>query len=57
MEVQFFYHNNATGELMTYKEMRADFAANYDGDDATNCIDWQEYYSKMFYDGKRWHSV
>ena len=57
MEVHFFYQNNETGELFTYKEMRADFAESYDGDDDTNCIGWQEYYSKMFHDGKRWHSV
>ena len=57
VEVHFFYQNNETGELFTYKEMRADFAERYDGNDDTSCIDWQEHYSKMFHDGKCWHSV
>ena len=57
MTVQYYYQNNETGELFTYGEMRADFAENYDGDDETNCIGWQEYYSKMYHDGKCWHSV
>ena len=57
MTVRYYYQNNETGELFTYGEMRADFAEKYDGNDDTNCIGWQEYYSTMYHDGKCWHSV
>lgn len=42
-----YYQSKETGELLTYKEMLADFAENYDGGDDTNACDWQEYYEKV----------
>jgi len=39
-----YYMNKETGELLRYREMRVQFAEDYDGDDDTNCIHWSEYY-------------
>lgn len=40
------YMNRETGEVLTYKEMLTQFAEEYDGDDPTNALGWQEYYEE-----------
>lgn len=41
------YMNRETGEVLTYKQMLAQFAEEYDGDDPTNFLTWKEYYEEV----------
>ncbi len=42
-----YYQNKATGELLTHYEMWNQLVEEYDGDDATNLLDWTEYYTTV----------
>lgn len=41
------YMNKEHGYILTYAEMREEFKELYDGGDPTNCVNWEEYYTKM----------
>ncbi len=41
------YHNKETGELLTYAQMKKQFRDDYDGDDPTNPLGWDEYYDEI----------
>ena len=41
------YINKETGELLTYNQMLKQFEEEYDGNDQTNCIDYDEYYEEV----------
>ena len=41
------YMNKEHGYILTYEEMREEFKELYDGEDPTNCVNWEEYYTKM----------
>jgi hypothetical protein len=41
------YMNKEHGYILTYEEMREEFKELYDGGDPTNCVNWEEYYTKM----------
>lgn len=43
-----YYMNKVTGELLTWEEMQKQFAEEYDGNDETNSIPYQEYYKKAY---------
>lgn len=43
----YYYENIDTGELLTYKEMREQWKNDYDGDDPTNCMSWQDQYIRI----------
>lgn len=42
---QFYYQNRECGNILTYREMLAEWAELYDGGDPTNPIGWMEYYT------------
>lgn len=42
-----YFVNRDTGELLTRSEMMAQFRDEYDGDDPTNCVSWDEYYREV----------
>lgn len=48
------YVNRYTGELLTYKEMMAQFKEEFDGDDDTNLILYTENYTPVIYVENRW---
>lgn len=41
------YMNLSTGEVMTERAMRKQFRDDYDGDDPTNSLTWEEYYKRI----------
>lgn len=41
------YMNLETGEVMTERAMRKQFRDDYDGDDPTNSLTWEEYYKRI----------
>lgn len=41
------YMNRQTGELLTRREMLRQFAEDYDGDDPTNAVGWNEYFEEV----------
>lgn len=41
------YMSLATGEIMTERAMRKQFQEDYDGDDPTNSLTWEEYYKRI----------
>lgn len=41
------YMNLSTGEVMTERAMRRQFRDDYDGDDPTNSLTWEEYYKRI----------
>lgn len=41
------YMNLSTGEAMTERAMRKQFHDDYDGDDPTNSLTWEEYYKRI----------
>lgn len=41
------YMNLSTGEVMTERAMRKQFREDYDGDDPTNSLTWEEYYKRI----------
>lgn len=42
-----YYMNLETGELLTYKEMIRQRIEEYDLDDDTNVMNWQDYYCEI----------
>lgn len=42
-----FYMNRETGELLSRQMMLKQFSEEYDGDDPTNSIGWDEYYEEV----------
>ena len=40
------YMNKETGEVLTYNQMLKQFEEEYDGNDPTNCISYDEYYEE-----------
>lgn len=43
----FYFMNRETGELLTRAEMMTQFRDEYDGDDPTNPLSWDEYYKEV----------
>ena len=41
------YMSLETGEVMTERAMRKQFRDDYDGDDPTNSLTWEEYYKRI----------
>ncbi len=41
------YMNKEHGYILTYAEMREEFKELYDGEDPTNCVGWEEHYTKL----------
>lgn len=41
----WIFMNKEHGHVLTYSEMIEEFRAEYDGDDPTNPISWEEYYT------------
>ena len=41
------YMNKETGEVLTYNQMLKQFEEEYDGNDSTNCISYDEYYEEV----------
>ena len=41
------YMNKETGELLTYNQMLKQLEEEYDGNDPTNCIGYDEYYEEV----------
>lgn len=41
------YVNKETGELLTYNQMLKQFEEEYDGNDPTNCVGYDEYYEEV----------
>lgn len=46
-EYRLKYMNLSTGEAMTERAMRKQFHDDYDGDDPTNSLTWEEYYKRI----------
>lgn len=42
-----WYMNKETGELLSWEEMIEQGAEEYDLDDPTNGLSWEEYYEKI----------
>lgn len=42
-----FYMNRETGELLSLQMMLKQFSEEYDGDDPTNGVGWNEYYEEV----------
>lgn len=42
-----FYMNRETGEVLSRQMMLKQFAEEYDGDDPTNAVGWDEYYEEV----------
>ena len=42
-----YFMNRETGELLTRPEMIQQFREEYDGDDPTNCVSWDEYFKEV----------
>ncbi len=42
-----FYVNKETGEMLSRQAMLAQFIEEYDGDDPTNMLSWDEYYEEV----------
>lgn len=42
-----FYMNRETGELLSRQMMLKQFSEEYDGDDTTNGVGWNEYYEEV----------
>lgn len=46
------YMNIETGELLSKTDMLSQFKTEYDGDDPTNCLGWDEYYEEVILNGE-----
>ena len=44
----WYYMNRQTGELLTRKDMLAQWEEEYDGNDPTNLLSYQEVYEKVW---------
>lgn len=43
----YVFVSKATGEVMRYQDMMAEFFLLYDGGDPTNTVSWSEYYEAV----------
>ena len=46
------YMNIETGDLLSRNDMLSQFKTEYDGDDPTNSVGWDEYYEEVILDGE-----
>lgn len=52
---EIYYINADTGELLTQSEARKQWREDYDRDDPTNCIPFEEQYTMTWFADGFWH--